>query len=49
MQTLSTEPKPIDSATTNDNRQPKRHIMISYNRTSRDMCQRIYDGLVVIV
>lgn len=24
----------------------KRHIMISYNRSSRTMCQRIYDGLI---
>lgn len=26
---------------------PKRHIMISYNRSSRPICERIYNGLVV--
>ncbi|CAF4125697.1 unnamed protein product, partial [Rotaria sordida] len=29
-----------------DNQQQKRHIMISYNRSSRDICQKLYDRLI---
>jgi hypothetical protein len=39
----STIPKP----TTNNSQPQKRHIMISYNHSSRETCQKIYDGLVV--
>ncbi|CAF3444395.1 unnamed protein product [Rotaria socialis] len=42
----STVPKPTTLSTTNDNPQQKRHIMISYNRSSRETCQKIYEGLV---
>jgi hypothetical protein len=36
-------PKPT---TVNHNQPPKRHIMISYNRSSRETCQKIYDELI---
>ncbi|CAF4129968.1 unnamed protein product, partial [Rotaria sordida] len=37
---------PITTTTTNYNQPQKRHIMISYNQSSRETCQKIYDRLV---
>lgn len=34
------------SKPTTSSQQPKRHIMISYNHSSRATCQRIYSGLI---
>ncbi|CAF1313511.1 unnamed protein product [Rotaria magnacalcarata] len=45
-QASSTVPKPTAVLTANDNLQQKRHIMISYNRSSRETCQKIYEDLV---
>ncbi|CAF0804708.1 unnamed protein product [Rotaria sp. Silwood1] len=45
-QSSSTTPKPTTYITTAGYQQPKRHIMISYNRSSRETCQKIYDRLV---
>ncbi|CAF1133056.1 unnamed protein product [Adineta steineri] len=42
----STISKTTTHTTTTSNQPHKRHIMISYNRSSRQTCQRIYDGLV---
>ncbi|CAF1593995.1 unnamed protein product [Adineta ricciae] len=42
VQSLSAIPK----TTTGGSQPQKRHIMISYNRSSRDTCERIYQGLV---
>ncbi|CAF2708983.1 unnamed protein product [Rotaria sp. Silwood2] len=45
-QSSSTIPKATTHITTSGNQQQKRHIMISYNRSSRETCQKIYDRLV---
>ncbi|CAF1311786.1 unnamed protein product [Rotaria sordida] len=45
-QSSSTTPKPTTHTMTSGNQQQKRHIMISYNRSSRETCQKIYDRLV---
>lgn len=37
---------PSTTSTFTTNSQQKRHIMISYNRSSRDICQKIYENLV---
>jgi len=34
------------STTITTNQQPKRHIMISYNRSSKETCQKIYENLI---
>ncbi|CAF1500579.1 unnamed protein product [Rotaria sp. Silwood1] len=43
---VSTVPNTTNYVTAQDNQQHEKHIIISYNSSSRDICQKIYDRLI---